>query len=96
LITHRFIQQTDIIRAAQVNDAIATEHGLGSEGAYRVGEELGVNIPGVISVGTHHAISRVQKNMTRREAREAVSLAFVMGCLAAMRAVEHIGLERMV
>jgi hypothetical protein len=91
VITTRTIQKEDLERAAQINDAVALEHGLTDEGAHIIGEQLGVDILGAAIMAWEHALRRHPKRPSRAEAREATTHAFTMGVLSALRAVEVVG-----
>lgn len=92
MIATRTIREKDLIRAAEVNDAIAMEYNQEGEGAMLVGRQLGVNILEAAMVGQQHAQNRFPKipKITRENAVEATTHAFTMGVLVGLRAVEVI------
>lgn len=85
------INKEHLVRAAEINDAIAMEHGLTEEGAHIIGQQLGLDILGAAILGWEHAEKRIRQRPTKYEAREAVTHAFTMGVLSGLRAVELVG-----
>jgi|1185.fasta_scaffold02658_9 hypothetical protein len=93
MISHREITQEDIVRAAEINDAIATEHGNDRAAAFHIAEELGVDIEGVVRIGAQHSHRRIVGKPSKSEARMAVAMAWSMGVLAGLRTVRLLSNE---
>jgi hypothetical protein len=94
VIATRVIREKDLVRAAEINDAIALEFNEEGEGALTVGRQLGVNILEAAMIGARHAQDRFQTpQIERHDAMEATTHAFTMGVLVGLRAVEVIGRE---
>lgn len=92
MIATRLITRQDIVRAAQINDAVAEEYeAKGGEGADVVGEQLGISVLDTAVFAAQHAIRRVPHQPTHTDALEATTHAFTMGALVALRAVEVVG-----
>jgi len=89
VIATRLITKDDLVRAAQINDAIALEHGLTEQGALLIGKQLGVDLRGAALMGAEHARRRVAS--LEEEAVVAVTHAFTMGVVVGLRAVEVVG-----
>lgn len=91
MITSRTILKRDLSRAAEINDAIAMEFGGGESdaGAFKVAGELGVDLPGLATMGSEHAIRTVDDNpVPLKVARHEIAQAFVLGVLTALRTVD--------
>lgn len=88
MIAERFIREKDLVRAAQINDAIAYEFNETEEAVPVIGEQLGINVLEAAVIGARHARTRITEHTSMNEAREAMTHAFTMGVLVALRAVE--------
>jgi hypothetical protein len=88
VIAQRSIKKDDLVRAAQINDAIAYEYNETAEGVTLIGRQLGINILETAVMGAEHSRNRIIKPPSVAEAQEAITHAFTMGVLIALRAVE--------
>lgn len=88
MIGVRVITKEDLVRAAQINDAIAMEHELSYGGAELIGKQLGIDVMGAAEMGAEHAVRRHKMRPSKAEAREATTHAFTMGVMIGLRAVE--------
>lgn len=86
-MTHRrTIGKRDLVRAAQINDAIAMEHGVTDEGAYEIGRELGIDIHDAAMMGAEHSMTCLNESYSKHQARTDIAHAFTMGVLTGLRA----------
>lgn len=99
-VASRRIEKVDLIHAAEVNDAIAEEHGRDDVAIDRIGEELGLDVKGTATIGAAHAMqclthindkSAGEYKRIQRIARHDITHAYAMGVLTALRAVHIIG-----
>jgi hypothetical protein len=88
VIATRTITKKDLLRAAEINDAIALEFNTSSEATTIIGRQLGVDVLGAAVMGAEHARRRFPGNVKRKDAIEAVAHAFTMGVVVGLRAVE--------
>lgn len=88
MIAERIIKKQDLVRAAQINDAIAYEYNETELAVPVIGRQLGIDVLEAALLGAQHARSRITTVPSIREAREATTHAFTMGVLVGLRAVE--------
>jgi hypothetical protein len=90
MITARIILKRDLVRGAEINDAVAMEFGGGESdmGAMRVGSELGVDVHGAAAFAADHARRSISDDpVPILEARHEVAQAFVLGVLTTLRTI---------